>query len=147
MIRQTWTVARLDAADVRLLGHAFLTLARVRVSLWNQPWRRLCRSLRRPVRAVTGTVQPEVRRLAWAIRAASRWIPRATCLTRAVALQQLLAKFGYDAIVQIGIQHANGAFTAHAWTEHEGRPLLDVPADLLHYKRLCSFPASRSNPS
>lgn len=143
MIGQAWRLAQLDAADVRLLGHALLTLARVRVRLWTRPWRRLCQSLETPVRAVAAP--PDVRRLAWAVRVASHCVPGATCLTRAVALQQLLCQFGYDAIVQVGIQHASGTFTAHAWTEHEGRPLLDAPADLLHYKRLFSLPASRPN--
>ena len=143
MIAEARTLARLDAADVRVLGHALLTLVRVRVWLWTRPWRSVYRSLERPVRVVAA--QPDVRRLAWAIRAASRWIPGATCLTRAVALQQLLSRFGYDAIVQIGIQHGTGTFTAHAWTEHEGRPLLDAPADLVRYTRLFSLPASRPN--
>lgn len=141
MIAEARTLARLDAADVRVLGHALLILVRVRVWLWTRPWRSVYRSLERPIRVVDA--QPDVRRLAWAIRAASRWIPGATCLTRAVALHQLLSRFGYDAIVQIGIQHGTGTFTAHAWTEHEGRPLLDAPADLVHYKRLFSLPASR----
>jgi len=143
MIALAWKLAQLEAVDLRLLGHALLTLARVRILLWTRPWQRLCSSLERPVRAVA--VRPDVRRLAWAIHAASRYVPRATCLTRALALQRLLSDFGYEAIVQVGIQHSHGTFTAHAWTEHAGHPLLDAPADLVHYRRL--FIAAQSRPN
>ena len=135
--------ARLDAADKRLVGRALVSLVRVRVLLWTRPWRQIRASVGGSLHA--GAARPDVRRLAWAIHAASRWVPAATCLTRALALQRLLYEFGYDAIVQVGIQHVNGAFTAHAWTEHNGRPLLDPPADLAPYRRL--FVVSESRPT
>ena len=143
MIALARRLARLDAADTRLLGHALLTVVHVRMLLWTRPWRRLCRTIDRPVRDVAA--RPDVRRLAWAIRAASRCVPCATCLTQALALQRLVSECGYDAIVQIGIQRVNGKFAAHAWVEHDGRPLLDTPGDLAGYRRFFVVPASRPN--
>jgi hypothetical protein len=61
-------------------------------------------------------------------------------LTQALALYQLLARYGYSSIVQVGVRNADGQFTAHAWVEHEGLLLLGVPADVGGYSRFFSVP-------
>jgi transglutaminase superfamily protein len=139
MIARVSKVAALNAGDVRLMGRAFFTLVCVRVSLWIKPWRRMRASIDGPV----DVSRPDVGRLAWAVRAASRAVPRATCLTQALALQRLLSHFGYPAVVQVGIQNVDGEFAAHAWVEHCGRPLLGAAADLSPYTRFFVWPESR----
>ncbi len=134
-------IAALDASDVRLLGRAFFALLRARVSLWTTPWPPTTVLDDRLVGAVGP--RPNVHRLAWAIRAASRCVPRATCLTQALGLRRLLSDFGYVSVVQVGIQRTDDEFRAHAWVEHDGLPLLSGPADLARYTRLFAWPKSR----
>ncbi len=52
----------------------------------------------------------------WAVRATSRCVPAATCLTQALAGQVLLARSGYDSRLEIGVAKTGEAgFEAHAW--------------------------------
>lgn len=141
MIVFVWKVGALGAGDARLIGRALFTLARVRVSLWTRPWQRVCVPRRRPLRVVAA--RPDVRRLTWAVRVASHVVPRATCLTQSLALQWLLFHFGYESIVQVGVRNVNGEFAAHAWVEHDGRPLVDSAANLARYTRLFVWLESR----
>lgn len=62
--------------------------------------------------------------LARAVTAVSRFVPRATCLTQALALQVLLAREGHRSDLQIGVAKADGRLEAHAWVENEGRILI-----------------------
>jgi Transglutaminase-like superfamily len=63
--------------------------------------------------------------LAWAVEAASRYVPRATCLVQALALQALCARRGYETSLQIGVAHGERKeLEAHAWLVSEGRILI-----------------------
>jgi len=135
-------VATLRPTDLSLLRQAFLSLLRVRFALWLVPWRRLAASIDSEEIAAA-PAHPEVDRVEWAIRAASHVVPRATCLTQAVALHRLLSCHGYQSIVQIGVSNADGRFGAHAWVEHEGRPLLSTSNDVARYSRVFTWPHSR----
>lgn len=62
----------------------------------------------------TGTWRVE--RVAWAVHHASRLVPRATCLTQALAAQIMLARRGFSSTVHIGVKRDDTtAFEAHAW--------------------------------
>lgn len=57
----------------------------------------------------------------------SNCVPRATCLTQALAGQALLTHCGYPAIVHVGVTRAEGAgnaFQAHAWLESDGKVVI-----------------------
>ncbi len=66
--------------------------------------------------------RPPVDRIAWAVRAASRFVPGASnCLVRALATQALLGKYGYQSDLRIGVRKAgDGGLAAHAWLESAG---------------------------
>jgi hypothetical protein len=52
----------------------------------------------------------------WAVRAVSRFVPGATCLTQALAAQVLLSRAGHSPRVEIGVaKNENKQFQAHAW--------------------------------
>jgi transglutaminase superfamily protein len=125
---------------ITLLGSAFVTVARLRVALWVLPWRRLARSIT-IARNVTSTPSPE--RLEWAVRVASRAVPCATCLTQALALQRLLARYGYRSTVLVGVCSVDRRFLAHAWVEHEGQTFLGTSENLARYSRFFTWPASQ----
>jgi len=94
-------------------------------------------------RAGARAVKPGVDRLEWAVLAASRFIPRATCLTQALALHRLLSSYGYQSNVQFGVRRADGRFAAHAWVEHEARLLLTKAPEIVQYVRFFSWPPSQ----
>ncbi len=77
--------------------------------------------------------------LTWAITVASRYIPRTTCLAKALALQLLLQQAGHQACLHIGVNYGiGGRFEAHAWVESHGRILIGG-FDLNRYTHLLAL--------
>lgn len=116
-----------------LLGwRALRVVVWVRWSLWRRPYATVRADLRRrhlpsEFRASSGerTLAGDPRALAWAVRAAARRVPRASCLTQSLALEALLAQAGHRSTLRIGVARKNdGTFEAHAWVESEGRVLI-----------------------
>lgn len=134
---------QLDAADRRLLLRAAILLAAYRVALWALSWNRV--AALRPSTSTSTAAQVSVERLEWAVRAASRAIPRGTCLTKALALHHLLSRAGYESSIHIGVAKTPAVgFEAHAWVEHDGISLLSSPSEIAHYARLLPFQAPSS---
>lgn len=87
----------------------------------------------RPDRRSTSPV-PE--RTAWAVHVASRGVPGSTCLSRALALQWLLARHGYRSRLRLGVARPDrSVLAAHAWVELDGRVLIGDD-DLERFVRL-----------
>jgi hypothetical protein len=131
---------QLSSAEKGLLFHAGVLIAAYRVALWLLPWNRVAvlRPSPRPSRARRFSTE----RMEWAVRAASRPIPRATCLTQALALHHLLARAGYASGIHIGVaKEPGGGFLAHAWVEHDGATLLNSASEVAHYSQLLALPA------
>ena len=118
----------LSAAEQWVLLLSLVLVAHVRLALYVLPSRASLRFVRRLARA--DTADASVRRvpvahIAWAIDAASRFVPNATCLTQAVAGQLLLRHYGYASKLCLGVARpSKGEFYAHAWIEREGRILI-----------------------
>ena len=100
----------------------------VRVALWVLPSRTILRFVSRFGQSNgNGSVQPHigVSTIIWAVESVSRLIPRANCLTQAIAAMLLLRWNGFDAQLCIGVApSADGALRAHAWLERNGRALI-----------------------
>jgi hypothetical protein len=113
------TLLGLPAYKYRLFGRAFIMVGVVRIGLWVLPFNLLRRLV---LRLVQGSARREtVASIAWAVRAASRRTPCATCLTQALAAHILLANAGHHSRVEIGVaKDERGCFEAHAWTVCEG---------------------------
>jgi hypothetical protein len=92
----------LSGSDRRLVIEAALLLGAARLGLWLLPFRVVSRLLDKVQRAHVGVAAP-ARRIAWAIDAAARYIPAATCLPRALAARALLARHGHAAQLRIGV--------------------------------------------
>ena len=76
----------------------------------------------------------------WAVEAASRRIPMASCLTQSLALQFLLTRSGRSSKLHIGVKKDQlTGFQAHAWVEIAGNPLLSTPAEIADYAHLLSL--------
>lgn len=139
---------RRTRAGWRLAFRAWRLVAWVRWSLWRAPYARVRADLLRR-RVDAGPAQPIVwrgrdltrdpRALAWAVAAAARRVPKASCLTQSLALETLLAQAGQAGELRIGVaRKPDGAFEAHAWVEHDGRVLI---GDLPDLRRFSTFPA------
>ena len=103
-----------------LFLQAFLILSLVRFGLWLLPpsaVRRIAsKRMQKNQRARSVSAQ------VWAVRAASRYVPAATCLTQALALHWMLARSGYASQLHLGGRKGpKGKFEAHAWVEYENR--------------------------
>jgi hypothetical protein len=122
-----------------------LALAEAVVLLWTVgfavrvlPFRVLAARLLRDRVARRRACPPE--RLAAIVARASAWCwPAPRCLARALVLARLLARHGLDAHLVVGVATEQGRFAAHAWVEHQGRPLDLVPCVSAGYTELCRF--------
>lgn len=131
-------------------GFVLKTLALVwlvRLGLWLLPFqftRRLTRWLARPATEFTGW--PAAEQIGWAAEVASQLVPRATCLTQALAAQILLRRYGHPASLCIGVTRGqNDQFEAHAWVECGGAVIIGGEnIDLAQYTVLPSLEAAQS---
>ena len=107
---------------------ALLLVVTVRVALWVFPSRTIVRFVRRLAHSNVNAIAPpriEARSIIWAVESVSRRIPRATCLTQAIAAMLLLRWSGLEAQLCLGVApSADGSLRAHAWLERDGRALL-----------------------
>jgi hypothetical protein len=110
---------QLSRSDQLLLIQTILVLALVTLGLRIFPWQTLQRLLLKlsnwHPRFVTKQVV-SAKHITWAIRVASWYIPKATCLPQALAAQHLLIQRTHPADLQIGVaRNKAGKLEAHAW--------------------------------
>lgn len=81
---------------------------------------------------------PTINTLVWAVHAASRLQPGGVkCLARSLAMQHLLAQYGYLANLKIGVMKAaSGELEAHAWVEYQGKVIIGALDNLLAFTPL-----------
>lgn len=110
-----------------LVFQAVLAMLVVRLSL---PLLSL-RTLQRLVVSIPFRISNETlsaHRIVWAVRAAARFVPRATCLVEGLAVQALLIHHGYRPRLTIGVtKNECEGFGAHAWVTCEDEVLIGGP--------------------
>jgi hypothetical protein len=120
-IRAVARLIRLSPPERRLLVRAAWLLVLLRLALAALPLPLLERLVRRLARARSGTA-PSVDQIGWALAAAARRVPGASCLVQALAARILLGRQRIPAVVRLGVARERGAALAsHAWVESEGR--------------------------
>ena len=91
---------------------------------------------RRMVMRIAGTTEhAPVERFVWAVRVASRYLPRTTCLTQALAAQALLASAGHESSIEIGVANDGQGLEAHAWLTCRNQIVIGGP-EVTRYARL-----------
>lgn len=143
MITLLRKAAALNASEQELLRDAFAAVAHARIASWILPWRRFLTSIETGSNSMR--VPPVPTRIEWAVRVASRAVPGTTCLTQALALHRLLSRYRYPSVVQVGVRNIDGRFTAHAWVEYDGRPLLGTEKEVAAYSRFFTWPRPHSS--
>ncbi len=120
--------ASLPPDDRRRFLVALPVVATVRAALWILPFGELRSAIARLVHPRQGSHAPppdETDRIAWSVGSAARFVPKATCLTQALAGEVLLIRAGYPAQVRIGVaKDPAGKLEAHAWVESDGRVVI-----------------------
>jgi transglutaminase superfamily protein len=122
----TWS--RISPAERSLLVAACVRVFAVRVALWVLPSKWIIRYVKRlalPTNTAGGDTRVSPGEIVWAVDAASRRIPDASCLTQAVSALLLLRRHGYEAQFCVGVARGkSGSLDAHAWLERDGRVLI-----------------------
>ena len=131
----------LSIRDKVLLAKALCLVASIRLGLWLLPFRVLrafLNSISRPAARTEGREDAAMDQAIWAVETSSRFLPKATCLTKALAARVLLTRLGYPAELRLGVtREESGRILAHAWIESGGRIVIggnDSP------HRFASFP-------
>lgn len=115
--------SRRGAVERRLVVEAAVIVPVVRVALSLLPFRTVMAIADRAAVAAP-PANVAVERIAWAISTISLRVPRATCLTQALAAKFLLARHGHDSTVRLGVAKKSGELSAHAWLESGGKALI-----------------------
>ncbi len=127
-----------------LLARVLLLVVAFRIALWIVPASRIRELAARPVKSSPSLAVFPPEHLAWAVRAAARRVPRATCLTQALALRRLLAKAGHAAEIRIGVAKGKDReLDSHACVVCHGRALVADGEDPGRYSPILSLGAGR----
>ena len=125
-------LARLDVSDRQLLVEAAVAVPMVRIGLTLLPFRIAHRGITaatRWLRRAAPTIPRDPERVAWAVRTVAARVPRASCLTQALAANLLLVRHGYSPTLRVGVaKNDDGTLRAHAWLECGGASILGEPA-------------------
>jgi hypothetical protein len=117
-------VRSLKPGERSLLLRMVLLVAFLRVALCLLPFSRINDYLARRAKGRPIRQDIAISRLLWAVRVAAARIPRATCLTQALAAKYQLERSGHTTQLHLGVAKENGRFLAHAWLECDGETVL-----------------------
>jgi hypothetical protein len=111
----------------RLLAQALIVVPLVRVALWLLPFRMVRRWVARRTQLQPASPVTAAQVIRAVLSVAAR-VPRATCLTQALAASLLLPRYGHDATLRVGVaKDDDGRLRAHAWLEIDGAAILGEP--------------------
>jgi hypothetical protein len=129
----------LESKDRRLLFKALALLWAVRAGLWLLPFQSVRHMIER--RAGKKSISEEsAERVVWAVRAASRYVPKVTCLTQSLAAFLLLARNGESPRLHVGVKKERpGHLSAHAWVVSNGSVVIGAAQDLSRYRKLLTI--------
>jgi hypothetical protein len=123
-MRRLGKLLRLPAVERMLFLEAVLALAVIRLGLWLLPLQHLRSIMAHAVRRMPREFVADgslPRHAARAITRASVYVPRTTCLARALAVQALLQRRGCIADLRIGLARGEAQrVEGHAWVEIQG---------------------------
>jgi hypothetical protein len=123
-MRRLRKLVRLSPSERGLFWRAALWVGAVRLGLWLLPFQTLRRMLARAMFASHTPLSISPPQIARAVTVTSRYVPRATCLTQALAAQVLLEQYGYTSQLRLGVAKNERGFEAHAWVEYQGKVVI-----------------------
>jgi hypothetical protein len=127
---------QLSGNERRLFFRALFWVVLIRLGLTILPFRVVQKRvdlLRQPAGSGRELDARSIRQVAWAVEAASRRVPKASCLTQGMATQVLLGKLGQRSELCLGVaRKLDGEFEAHAWVETQGRIIIGGTVEGFH---------------
>ncbi len=110
----------LPSSDRRIFALAAIWMILIRAALRVAPFQSLRRWLARASeRGQSARITKS--QIVWAVKAASRYVPLASCLTQALTGYLLLRQNAYDPSLRIGVaRDSQQELQAHAWLECDG---------------------------
>jgi Transglutaminase-like superfamily len=113
----------LPSRERLMILRALATLWRVWFLLRTTSFARVRALANGPAISIITLDGPSSDRIAWAIAAASSFVPGGSnCLLRALAAGIMLRQYGFDSALMIGVAKSpQGSLAAHAWLESEGQ--------------------------
>jgi hypothetical protein len=144
------SVLQLTPSECGLLLAALPIVVAIRLALWIVPSAvtlRFVSWLHSSTREHRRKSPEQRSSVVWAVVTVSRGVPRATCLTQALAAKLLLRSRGEDAQLCLGVAHLpGGTLRAHAWLERDGRAILGG-SGIQSLVRLPQLPSSAHLPT
>jgi hypothetical protein len=127
-MRRLKRFTQLTGAERRMLVRVLFVVGVSRVSLWILPMEAARKAV---ANAAIGAAANSVEQVVSAVKAVSRCLPGASCLTQALAAQALLVHSGFPSRVEIGVAKCEDKdklelrrFQAHAWVVCHGQVVL-----------------------
>ena len=115
---------KLSFEDKLILIKSFFLIWIIRIMLWILPFSVIQKSFSRFTIISGESHSIPLEKLTWAVALMSRYVPKATCLTRALTAQILLAGQNYPSNIKIGVSKTKENFEAHAWLEYNNKIVL-----------------------
>ena len=115
---------KLSFEDKFILIKSFSLLWTIRIMLWILPFAVIQRIISNFTVISDESHSIPLEKLTWAVAVMSGYVPKATCLTRALTAQILLAWQNYPSNIKIGVSKCDGEFEAHAWLEADDKIVL-----------------------
>ena len=134
---------RLDSSARALVFATILLMGLVRTALRVAPFRIVKRVAEAGPLTGTRFGKFSEEQVAWAVLLASRYIPKATCLTQALTARLLLTFCGHMNQLHIGVTR-DSDFKAHAWIECRRGVLVGGTAGSERFTPILSFRSARS---
>ncbi len=132
----------LSLRDKSLLVQSVFLLMTIRLGLSLILFKKILKFINRENHKYSGVNNKDritLDRIVWAVEVGSRYIPRTTCLNKALTAQILLAKYGYQSSLHIGVaKNGDKKLDAHAWVESQGDILIGNLKDLSKFAPLLS---------
>ncbi|AFY60308.1 lasso peptide biosynthesis B2 protein [Synechococcus sp. PCC 6312] len=123
MLKPFKTWFNLSPSHRLLVVQAGVLVLGFRLGLWFLPFARLRRFpdfLSQRLHKSVPLQSIPLKKLIWSIKITARRIPKATCLTQALAAQTLLQTYGYEARLCVGVMlDEQKKLAAHAWITHQ----------------------------
>jgi hypothetical protein len=122
-----------------LMAYCLATVIVIRIALFIFPYKRIARWMPEP--KGPGPTRDEMRRLLWGVRCTARIVPRASCLTQALASHYLCARAGHPTAIRIGVaREPDGNILAHAWlVDSTGTLTNGGTSDLSRFKQIAEL--------
>ena len=124
------------------MSQSFFLIWMIRIGLWLFPFKSLNKWLSHFDSADTENSEADwtiIDNVVKSVKACSRYVPYASCLTQALATRRLLEMKGQHSQLKIGVKKDNEQFAAHAWIEIDGRIIIGKHSQHQSYLVLKTF--------